>query len=442
MAFKRKAAYELSASQVATPDRVVAFFWQVVHQCHESLGKVLDVGAGDCRFARGGAYRHYVGVEIDQRLHKTARLPSNGELIYGCAFRHADGGYDACIGNPPYVRHHDIESPWKEDTVERIGRELGVVLSRNCNLYLYFLCLGLLKTHENGIVAMLIPFEWVSRPSATPLREFIQARRWNVKVYRFEEPIFRGVLTTASVSIIDKSGAEARWSFFDVDRRFAVHRREGPADSKEGVIGYEKRGKTWALRGLSPGTQKVFTLTEGERNHFGLTRSDVVPCVTTLRHVPSSVSVLTDATFRKHFVDAGGRCWLIRSHDAILSTTLRAYLDSVPPGLRDTWTCRNQDPWYRFRPHPKPYLLVGSGFTRYGPKVLINTVGAYAVGSVWGVHSVARPPMQRLRQHLQGMNLEKRVVAHAQQLKKIEIKQLNALLNAFDEVQDCNSKGA
>ena len=397
------------------------------------LGSVLDLGAGDCRFARGGIYSRYVGVEIDSKKSREAVLPNNGELVRGCAFRHRGQAYDACIGNPPYVRHHYIENQWKEKTVAGIEDALGVTLKRNCNLFLYFLCLGLAKTHDKGLVAMIIPYEWVSRPSASPIREYIRAKKWNVRVYRFRERIFQGVLTTASVTIIDKGSTDGKWSFFDLGREFKVIKRKGPAESKRGVIGYERRGNTWALRGMSPGTQKVFTLTEGERHHFGLKRTDVVPCVTTLREVPPSVRTLTRAAFKRHFVDAGGRCWLIKSYAKRISPTLKAYLKAVPTELRDTWTCRNQRPWFRFHPHPTPQLLVGSGFTHYGPKVVINTVGARAVGSVWGIHSASRLPGRKLQKHLYGIDVEKRVVAHARHLKKIEVKQLNALLNAFNE---------
>lgn len=440
MAARKKDAYELSESQVATPKRVVSLFWRLARRQRRQLGAVLDMGAGDCRFANGGEFERYVGVEIDRQRSKSARLPANGTLVHGCAFKHSGKDYDACIGNPPYVRHHDIESPWKEDTVESIEGELGLTLKRNCNLYLYFLCLGLLKTHEKGLVALVIPYEWVSRPSASPLRDFIRQKKWNVTVYRFRERIFQGVLTTASVTIIDKGAADGKWTYFDLDRNFKPIARRGPAQAMEGVIDYQQRGQAWALRGLSPGTQKVFTLTEGERNHFGLKMTDVVPCVTTLREVPRSVRVLTRTAFKQHLVDAGARCWLIKSHAKNISPTLQAYLDAVPEKLRDTWTCRNQNPWFRFRPHPTPQILLGSGFTSYGPKILINTVGARAVGSVWGIHSAVALPRRKLQRHLLSIDVERRVVAHARQLKKIEVKQLNALLNAFNEHQRSHRK--
>src|SRR6185312_17260283 len=110
MVAQRKTAYELSESQVSTPKRVVSLFWRLARQERKHLGAVFDMGAGDCRFAKGGNFRKYVGIEIDRKRSTNAVLPTNGRLIHSCAFKHAEGDYDACIGNPPYVRHHHIES--------------------------------------------------------------------------------------------------------------------------------------------------------------------------------------------------------------------------------------------------------------------------------------------------------------------------------------------
>jgi hypothetical protein len=437
MAKHHKTAYELSESQVSTPPRVVSLFWRLAKARRNVFGKVLDLGAGDGRFAHDGHWQRYVGVEIDRNKSKDAVLPANARLIHNCAFKHRAESYDACIGNPPYVRHHDIESPWKEITVARLDHKLGIVLNKHCNLYLYFLCLALSKTKAGGLVALVIPYEWVSRPSAESLREYIRRHQWDVAVYRFQQPIFKDVLTTASVSIVDKNSRSGRWSFFDITPDFRVKRRNGVSDSKRGVLEYSDRGDVWALRGLSPGSQKIFTLTEGERLHFGLSRHDVVPCVTTLKDVPSVLKMLTKASFHKHFVDAGKRCWLIKSFRKTRSARLETYLCAVPQSARDNYTCRNQKPWFNFTTHPVPQMLVGSGFTKFGPKVLINSVGAQAVGSVWGIHSKRLLQHRRLQRHLLGIDFEKRVVAHARTLKKIEVKQLNTVLNNFTK-RDCS----
>jgi hypothetical protein len=434
-----RTAYELRESQVTTPEPVVTLFWQLTKQYRERLGSVLDLGAGDCRFAAGGSFDRYTGIEIDRSRVELANVPSNGEIICGCAFRHGGVGYDACVGNPPYVRHHDIQSPWKERTITRLQRELAFSLNGHSNLYLYFFCLGLIKSAEEGLVAFVIPYEWVSRPSAKALRAYIQRQRWNVAVYRFQMPIFEGVLTTASVSIVDKARSDGQWAYYDITPSYQVVKRRGITNSRLGVLDYTKRGKIWALRGLSPGSQKIFTLTEGERIRNGLTRRDVVPCVTSLRMVPRNLRTLSNAAFHKSVVQAGEKCWLIRSYEPKRSSTLEAYLQSVPEGARQTFTCQNQSPWFNYRPHPVPQMLFSSGFTEFGPKVLINSVGARAVGAVLGVHSEKRFSVRRLQDHLLRINFEMRVVAHAKKLKKVEVKQLNTVLNTFVEKEKENA---
>ena len=196
-----KTAYELRESQVQTPREIVSLFWDVVHRTRPTPGRVLDIGAGDGRFAKGGNYVSYDGLEIDPDASRNTTLPRNARIHNLCAFRYPEGEYDVCIGNPPYVRHHDIETPWKNATIERIRRELDIDIDGHGNLYLYFLCLGILKTRIDGLIGLVIPFEWVSRPSAAAIRRHIEEKGWNVSVYRFRQPIFPGVLTTASISL-------------------------------------------------------------------------------------------------------------------------------------------------------------------------------------------------------------------------------------------------
>ncbi len=432
--------YSIGESQVATPPDIVALFWRLVGTHRKQLGRILDMGAGDCRFAKNGIYNSYVGVEIDEACVDATQSPVNGELIHDCVFLHVDGEYDGCIGNPPYVRHHSIESPWKERTAARLGRLLDTKLDLHCNLYLYFLGLALAKTHSTGLVALLIPYEWVSRPSARALRQCIKRERWNVSVYRFCMPVFDGVLTTASISIIDKAHREGHWEYYDIQPDLTVRRRTGMVDATNGVLEYARRGAAWTLRGLSPGSQNIFCLTEDERQRNGLNAEDVAPCVTSLRCVPGSLRQLTRAAFHRHYVRAGQRCWLVRSYESKHSTALSNYLESVPEEDRQTRTCQNQTPWYRFVPHAPPQLLVSSGFTEFGPKVLVNSVSAHAVGATYGIHSSRRLPLRRLQDYLLETDFAGQVVAHAKTLKKIEPRQLNAVLNQFTEHEERESE--
>lgn len=427
--------YELRDSQVRTPPRIVSFYWDIVKQHRPKLSRVLDLGAGDACFSIGGHYKNYVGVEIDPEVAAQAKLPRQGRLEVDCAFRFDETGFDACIGNPPYVRHHDIESPWKGNTATRLSSELGVSLDTHCNLFLYFIALGLLKTHDDGLVAMIVPFEWTSRPSSRSIRDLLVRNQWDVSVYRFQNEIFDNVLTTACITVIDKRQRTGDWKFFDIKSDLSVQTRDGVSGTSHEVLAHSDRGKVWARRGMSPGSQDIFTLTEGQRIHFGLTLKDVVPCVTTLREVPRLLRYLNKKSFKHHFVDAGCPCWLIKSTGSRISNRVQAYLDEIPESMRQTYTCLNQDPWYQYEAFPIPEMLFQSGFTSFGPKVLINSIGAQAVGSVYGIHTENAISLKKLQEYLLRLDFESRVVAQAKTLKKVEVRQVNTVLQDWLEQQ-------
>lgn len=422
--------YDLRASQVATPTNVVRFFWQVLEKHRKTIGNVLDMGAGDGRFAQFGHFATYTGVEIDAAQFDDPAPRKNAHIEPGCVFARPAETFDACIGNPPYLRHHDIESPWKEATLKRLGEDLGTTLSGHGNLFLYFLALSLLRTAADGISALVIPFDWVSRPSAAGLRRVIRKKKWNVFVYRFSFDVFRGVDTTASISVIDKAGCSGKWSFFDVSPDFKVIERRGVTGTSRGLLKYARRGTVFARRGISPGNQAVFTLTDGERIHHGLKREDVVPCVTSLRGLGGAVRTLDRKTFQKLFVEGGRRCWLIKSRENP-TPRLLAYLDAVPAKDRSTVTCKRQSPWYRYEEIKVPPLLVHSGFSLDGPRVLVNSVRAVPVGAMYGIYGCPKKSAPALRRKIAKKQVLRRVVPHSGRLRKIEVGQLNGLLESL-----------
>lgn len=424
-----KSAYELRRSQVSTPLEVISLFWKLVRRFRPTLGRVLDLGAGDARFASGGHYRKYDGVEIDPQACRGISLPENVRIHRTCAFRLKEDGYEACIGNPPYVRHHDIEDEWRRRAAAQIQRDLGIRLSGKGNLYLYFICLAVMKTRSDGLVALILPYEWVSRPSARAIRQHIDDNGWSVSVFRFNRGIFENVLTTASISIIDKERTNCGWQYHDVLPSLTTQQRKGISGTRYKILPYSPRGSVWARRGISPGGQKIFTLTDKERRQARLSRRDLLPCVTTLRHLAHEVKELNWKCFERNFVGADKRCWLIKSAVAKPSRRVRRYLRSIPARDRQTYACQHQKPWYRYEFAPVPRLLLLSGFMRRGPKVLINAIGAQPVGSVYGVHTEKlRLPIRALRKFLADFNFERRIVAHAGTLRKVEVAQINSVL--------------
>lgn len=423
----------LDRCQVDTPSELVRAVWDHVSSLRTSVGRVLDLGAGDARFAVGGTFQEYIGYEIDAGRCANARLHDHARLVNRCAFSDDVDDADLCIGNPPFVRNQDLPTGWREQASAVLRRRLGISVSGLANAWQYFFLQSLASLKDDGLCVLVIPFEWVSRPSARALRDYIAAQHWEVTVYRLIDTTFDSVLTTSSITIVDKAKRTGRWSYFEETADGAYLSMQSASGSKAGVIDYARRsdipkGAPRAIRGLSPGTQKVLTLTEGARARSGLAIGrDVVPCITTLRVLPGDLHDLNDAAFKRYYRTPGQKCWLIRT-DVTPSSTLAAYLDAVPPADYQTATCLERETWWAFKMPPLPDVLIAQSFKGEFPKGVRNTIGARAVGGVAGIHNASKDQISTIIGGLDGEDLRDRVVAHANGLRKIEINQLNTLL--------------
>ncbi len=429
----------LERCQVDTPDHIVGQVWQHIHDRRRgTVGEVVDFGAGDGRFANDQRYRQYRGYEIDPRRCPLASLPKRASLLYRCAFSDRIDDADVCIGNPPYVRNQDLPAGWRQTVAESLVGRTGVEISGLANAWQYFFLLGLASTKPDGLAALVIPYEWVSRPSARSLREFIKRHQWEVSIYRLRDKTFDRVLTTSSITVVDKRSCSGRWRYFEERQEGGFRTLPSPTASVTGVIKYLKRSRMerpriFAKRGLSPGTQRVLVLTEGERVRSGLrVHSDVVPCITSLRHLDPSCTGITSRVFERDFRLRGHKCWLINT-DRRPSTRLSGYLSSIPESDYHTATCLNRESWWRFVMPDVPALLVATGFRGDRPKIAINYVNAVAVGSISGIYGVRSRERRQFVRAFQSLNLSDRIVPHSRGLKKLEINQLNTLLDELDE---------
>ena len=426
----------LDRCQVDTPHEVVEEVWKQIGLRRKRVEKAVDFGAGDGRFACGDLYGTYVGIEIDRARCAEAVLPANARLINECAFSVDIHDADVCLGNPPYVRNQDLPGGWRERAAGVIAKRTGVQLSGLANAWQYFFLLALTSTTVDGMVALVIPYEWVSRPSAKAIRKFITDQKWRVTVLRLIDTTFHRVLTTSSITIIDKVHKDGVWSYFEQKPDGTFRRLISPSGGKSGVLSYAKgtisaKRKVCAKRGLSPGTQKVFTLTEGERVRLDLSIGrDVVPCVTTLKPLADE-RTLNERVFNKLYRDAGHKCWLIKPSGK-QSHRLKAYLEEIPDESIATSTCKARDNWWEFVMPDVPDVLVASGFRGKAPKSVANTVGARAVGGVCGIYGVAQRSRAKVVTYLRSLDLSGCIVPHSKGLKKLEINQLNTLLDRFE----------
>lgn len=429
-----ESATYLARCQVDTPEPLVRFVWQQINARRANAGRVVDFGCGDARFSQCGVFERYTGFEIDASRGPVMPLPHPHQVVLGDAFDVSADilDFDVCVGNPPYVRHHDLEKDWLCRAEARLSKlDVRYAGDGRSNAYVYFMWLALASVADDGLVALVVPYEWVARPASAKLRHFIKSAGWDVDVYHIQNAEFERVLTTACLAIVDKRATcGGVWRFFKLTESNAIVPIRQVTGTSHRQLEYQRASnQARAIRGLSPGGKSIFLLTEAERIRFQLeVNRDVVPAVSSFRHLEQSQTTLTEILFRSRYVHEGKRCWLLNVQGEI-SPALRAYLDQVPEQARENYTCRNRSVWWAFSMPKIADILYASGFKGVRPKMFRNTIGAIHVGGVHGIHCDNASVVKDVFTDLQGIDFSKKVVSLSNDFLKVEVRQMNAVLN-------------
>jgi hypothetical protein len=181
-----------------------------------AFAKVVDGGAGTGRFAlaAGRAFRKadILAIESDPvcavllRANIAVAGMTDRVSVLVSDFREVklpSGGRRLFIGNPPYVRHHDIGEDWKKwyaATMRTLGADKT---SKLAGLHLHFFArVGeIAKPGDVGI--FVTAAEWIDTNYGAALRASLCARLGGVSVHVVDakaEP-FPGVMTTAAITV-------------------------------------------------------------------------------------------------------------------------------------------------------------------------------------------------------------------------------------------------
>ncbi|HWO17787.1 MAG TPA: Eco57I restriction-modification methylase domain-containing protein [Kofleriaceae bacterium] len=127
--------------------------------------------------------RCIAGVDVDaaavavarQRLGADARALHVGDALaldWAAAFPEAAarGGFDAIVGNPPYIRQESLGAPGK--AAARTFQSYDGV----ADLYVYFLELAHRIARRGGRYCLITPSKWLTAAYARPLRAFLAAQ--------------------------------------------------------------------------------------------------------------------------------------------------------------------------------------------------------------------------------------------------------------------------
>lgn len=118
------------------------------------------------------------------------------------------GGFDAVIGNPPYIRIQTLQETSPID-VDFFKRRYKAASKGNYDIYVVFIEKGLDVLNENGRLGFILPHKFFNAQYGEPIRSVIASGKHLTKVVHFsDQQIFESATTYTCLMFLDKTGRD------------------------------------------------------------------------------------------------------------------------------------------------------------------------------------------------------------------------------------------
>ncbi|MCY7387349.1 MAG: methyltransferase [Burkholderiales bacterium] len=201
-----------------TPHFVVEQMVEEVVRRNLDVQRVVDCGAGTGRFsiAAAKAFPNAKIIAVECNVKLAALLQENLTLsgiadrvtVVRQDFRDVAlapiVGKTLYIGNPPYVRHHEISPAWKS-WYQAIMKTMGVKASQLAGLHLHFFAKAIASSRPGDLVFFITAAEWLETKYGRSLRELIltKASMAEITVVDARIPIFEDAMATSTLTLIE-----------------------------------------------------------------------------------------------------------------------------------------------------------------------------------------------------------------------------------------------
>ena len=200
----------------------------------------------------------------------TVSTSSTGRQDFADVFAERPG-FDAVIGNPPYIRMQDLKE-WAPHEAEYYKRRYKAASKGNYDIYVVFVEKGLELLKHTGLLGHILPHKFFNAQYGEPLRSLIsEAGALNGVVYFGDQQVFEAA-TTYTCLLFLKAEQLSKFSFSIVEDLSAWSRDSGrrphrtPQRCNRTPTGVEL--SKWRRRSTHRSTQQV-----GSANGFNYDKS-------------------------------------------------------------------------------------------------------------------------------------------------------------------------
>lgn len=410
LATLRTPATRRTSGQFWTPPAIVGPMIDWVLAADPS--RIVDPGCGSGRFSTAAVRRNpdiaIVGLDLDPLATLLTRaalavLGAGNARIINADYLTTEiaphDGRTAWVGNPPYVRHHDLGHETKRWAAQAAAR-LGSPISGLAGLHALFFVATVLHARRGDIGCFVTSAEWLDvgygsiirslftnglggraldlvDPRAVPFEDAMTTAlitcfevgraHGDVAIRRVDDPRDLAVLEGGTVMPSSRLAMQSRWShlFRESDRR---------ADGGP-VLG----GIARVHRGAVTGGNGFFVMTRADAAGRGLGEW-CRPAITTASEILLSEGVIRDTPERRLVLD------LPADIDRRANPAVDAYLgNGERAGIDRRYITTHRKPWWRIG-LGAPAPIVASYMARQAPRFALNPDGLALLNIGHGIY--------------------------------------------------------
>ncbi len=369
--------------------------------------RVIDAGAGTGRYAIRAAQRwpqaEIVAVERDPALAEAILINAKAISLklkvicddYLSISLPGIDGVTAFVGNPPYVRHHDIppdKKKWYSTTMAKVG----LPHSQLAGLHIYFYLKSHLLSKPGDVGCFVTAAEWTVTNYCESMRDLfcLMVGDALIRIHP-QERIFSDALTT-SIIVGWSKGSDADVNVSDlvarsVESQFQASREHLRALAKWPGFGHSLPSAVAnelsllgdffkVSRGQVTGCNELWIATEETEKL--IPEQYLFPCVTDAMEIIESEGVLNDRSKLRRVIDL----------PADLSELTRGEREKVDAflaiarfiGGTDSYIAQHRKPWWRVGLKPPPAIIM-SYMGRRPPRFARNACGARLINIAHGL---------------------------------------------------------
>lgn len=411
----RSAAERRDTGTVYTPPEIVASMVAWARKTG-TPARIVDPGAGSGRFllaaARAFPDAQLVAVDIDPLAIEILKANlsvcgfSDRTQILRKDFRAAAipkvDGQTLFIGNPPYVRHHDIDAEWKTWFTRAAGT-YGQVASQLAGLHIHFFVRTLQLANEGDYGAFITSAEWLDVNYGSVLRNLLAGKLGGTslhiidpKAMPFPDAITTGAITCFKVAQRPKKlrvqavdtladlnalshGETIPWAEAMQLKRWSTIMRPAATPPTD----YIELGELCRVhRGQVTGNNELWIAGDQAKH---LPDRFLIPTVTKARELIEAVDILSDASRLRRVIDIPAE--LDEIEEEHLPAVKRFLAWAKRNGAQETYTARHRRAWWEVR-LKDPAPIICTYMARRPPAFVRNVCKARHINIAHGLYPV------------------------------------------------------